>query len=103
MALLERNLIGELFSTMDSSILRSKLREVWSGINDIKELSSFMVLVTFDSLEAKNPASDSGLVFCDVRPWSFSEWSFFRKVWLECIGLQPHAWSFHILHIIGEN
>ena len=78
MALLEKSLVGELFSAVDFLTPSSKLRGIWSGICDIKELSSFTVLISFVSLEDSSSTLDAGLdlvssFFFDIRPWNFSD------------------------------
>ena len=107
-ASLERKLMGEIINIVNFSNLSNMLEEIWNGIGDIKELNSFMVLVSFVSKEARNSALDIGLapissMFFEIRPLNFSDWIFSRKVWLECNGLPPHAWSTPNLRKIGEN
>ena len=98
MAWLEKSLVGEFFSAMDFLTPSSELRGIWSGSCDTKELSSFTVLISFLSSKDGSSALDAGLdpgssFYFDIRPWNFSYWSFSRKVWLECNGIPPNAWS----------
>ena len=63
---------------------------------------------TFETKEAMEDAIPNGAewltssLFYKVRPWSIKEWSQSRKVWIECFGLQPYAWSVNNLKAIGE-
>ena len=41
-------------------------------------------------------------LFYEIRPWSVREWSHSRKVWIECLGLHPFAWSVSNIQAIGE-
>ena len=41
-------------------------------------------------------------LFNEFRPWSVSKWPQSRKVWIECFGLQPFAYSINNLRAIGE-
>ena len=66
-----------------------------------------MVLMSFNTMDDMNATLAARLepvssLFFDIRPWSFSEWSFSKNVWLECNGLPPYAWSIRNLRGIGE-
>ena len=55
-----------------------------------------MGLITFESKEAMADALSHEVeqlhfLFYEFRPWFMSKWSHSKKVWIECLGLQPFA------------
>ena len=73
----------------------------------VREWGSFMVLINFKSKEAMEDVLSYEvewlcLFFNKFRPWSSNEWPYSRKVWIECIGLQPFTWSISNLRAIGQ-
>ena len=99
--------MGEHFKPIDHASLSRSIKEKWKKVVKVRAMSTFIALITFESKEAMEEALHRDLnwllsFFNEVRPWSFSEGWQPRKVWIECIGLPPFAWSFDNLSKIGE-
>lgn len=93
---LNRSLVGDLFKPTRCKDLLEKVSSEWIGDESLRCISSYSVLISFESKEVRDVALEKGegllgSVFARFRPWNKDEWSFPKLVWLECRGLPLQA------------
>lgn len=104
---LGRSIVGETIEPIDFAILRRELIKEGSPVTSVSDLGAYRALVTFESPGKANEAMSKerevlGKFFAEFRMWSDEDWSQTRRIWLECYGVPPHAWSYDNIKRIGE-
>ena len=107
MGSMARSLIGELCQPLKFELIVEQVKQFWRGIEVVKALSSYTILITFETVDAMDVALSSGssttlLVFSSLKIWNVMDWWSFRRVWVERNGVHPYAWSEENLWKIGE-
>ena len=105
---LQRSVVGETLIPINYNSLSLKLRKTCPTVCDVRNLGAYKVLVTLASKEDKDqilkeeggPLRDS---FVEIRDWTIEETCQTRRVWVECFGIPPHAWTLHNFRNIAEH
>ena len=102
-----RSIVAKKATPINFAEVSNNLLSAYKRAIEFREWGLFMVLIIFESKEAmEDILSYEAKWLCsfvnEFRPWSSNEWPHSRKVWIECIGLQPFAWSVSNLRAIGQ-
>ena len=102
---LSKSIIGESIFPVNIEVMEERLRRDWYTIVDVKPMGAYKTLITFETKEDVEDALGSDFLlnyFEGIRRCSEDEFCQTRRVWIECFGLPPHAWSASNLRKIGE-
>ena len=104
---LSRSIIGETTYPVNVDVLKERLLQEWYTIVEVKPMGAYKTVLTFESVQDKEDALKLGgdclkNHFADVRDWSIEEFNQTRRVWIECLGVPPHAWSYENFRKIAD-
>ena len=104
---LSRSIVDKLINFFNVQDILAMVFKELLEVFHVRELGVRKVLITFVSTDAmhKALACSKGVihnVFSDIKPWSEREEWQSSRVWLECYGISPQAWSYSNICKIGE-
>ena len=101
-----RSIVGESIALVSIEVREECLCKDWYTIKEVKPIGTYKTLITFETREDMEDAMGSDYLlnyFEDIRRWSDEEYSQTQRLWIECLGMPPHAWSSANLRKIGEH
>ena len=102
-----RSISGEMIKPLNFNLLVDRFFNEWLCIENVREMGACKTLVTFDLKDSLEEALAIGMdllltYFQDVGKWNKYVWCQTRRIWLECYGIPPHAWTKENIMKIGE-